>query len=77
MVLWEMVVFTLGSSKVDDVAIGLEHVDLLNCLNGLDIQLLQGSLKLLVVGTSALVDLLDLSSGCTLATRRTSVSITF
>ena len=32
--------FTLGSSKVDDVAVFLEHVDLFNCLDGLNIKFL-------------------------------------
>jgi len=47
---------------VDDISVGLEHVDLLNCLNGLDIKLLKCCLQLLVIHASALVDLLDLSS---------------
>jgi hypothetical protein len=68
---------TFGSSKVDDVAIGLEHVHLFNGLYGLNIELRQGSLQLLVVCASALVRLLDLSSRCALATIRTFVSIPF
>jgi hypothetical protein len=40
---------TLGSGEVDDVAVALEHVHLLNCLDGLHVELLQGSLELLVV----------------------------
>ncbi len=31
---------TLGSSKVDYVAVFLEHVHLFNCLDGLDIEFL-------------------------------------
>jgi hypothetical protein len=58
---------TLGGGKVKDVAIRLEHVDLLNALDGLDVHLLEGGLKLLVVTTTGSVDLLDLSSGRTLA----------
>ena len=34
---------------MDDVAVGLEHVDLLDSLDGLDVHLLQRLLKLLVV----------------------------
>lgn len=59
---------TLGGSKVDNVAVRLEHVDLLNGRDGLDVHLLEGSLELLVVTTAGSVDLLDLSSGSTLAT---------
>lgn len=58
---------TLGGSKVDDVAVRLEHVDLLDGLDGLDVHLLEGGLELLVVTTAGSVDLLDLSSGGTLA----------
>lgn len=58
---------TSGSTKVDDVAILLEHVDLLNGLDGLDVHLLQRDLQLLVVGTGRLVDLLDLAAGSALA----------
>lgn len=53
---------------MNDVAVALEHVDLLNRLDGLHIQLLEGRLQLLVVGAGALVDLLDLSPGSALAT---------
>lgn len=59
---------TLGGGEVDDVAVRLEHVDLLNGRDGLDVHLLEGSLELLVVTTTGSVDLLDLSSGSTLAT---------
>ena len=58
---------TLGCREVDDVAVALEHVDLLDSLDGLDVQLLKRSLELLVVGTSGPVDLLDLPAGSTLA----------
>ena len=47
---------------MDDVSICLEHVDLLNCLNRLNIELLELCLQLLVIPSSALVDLLHLSS---------------
>ena len=53
---------------MDDVSISLEHVDLLDSLDRLDIELLERRLQLLVVHTSALVDLLDLSSRCALST---------
>jgi len=53
---------TLWRGKVDDVAVGLEHVHFLNGLNGLNVHFLQDSLKLLVIGAGALVNLLDLSS---------------
>ena len=61
---------------MDNVAVRLEHVDLLNGRDGLDVHLLEGSLELLVVTTAGSVDLLDLSSGSTLAAvyRVTSVS---
>lgn len=52
---------------MDNVAVLLEHVDLLDGLDGLDVHLLEGGLELLVVGTGALVDLLDLAAGSTLA----------
>jgi hypothetical protein len=52
---------------VDDVAVALEHVDLLDGLNRLDVELLEGGLKLLVVGAGALVDLLDLPARSALA----------
>jgi hypothetical protein len=58
---------TAGSGEVDDVAVLLEHVDLLDALDGLDVHLLQGGLELLVVGTGGAGDLLDLTAGSTLA----------
>ena len=59
---------TLGRGEVNDVAIALEHVDLLNRLDGLDVHLLERGLQLLVVGARVLVHLLDLPSGRALAT---------
>ena len=53
---------------MDDVAIRLEHVDLLNGLDGLGAELLQGLLELLVVGAGAGGRTLDLSPGGTLST---------
>lgn len=59
---------TLWCSKVDDVAVRLEHVDFLNGLDRLDIKLLECGLQLLVVRAGALVDLLNLSPRCALST---------
>jgi len=52
---------------VDDVSVALEHVDLLDSLNRLDIELLERCLKLLVVGASSLVNLLNLAPRSSLA----------
>lgn len=52
---------------MDDVAVGLEHVDLLNGLDGLHVHLLEGGLQFLIVGARVLVNLLDLPAGSTLA----------
>lgn len=59
---------TTGVGEVDDVAVLLEHVDLLNTLDGLDVQLLESGLELLVIGARVADDLLDLAAGGTLAT---------
>lgn len=61
-------VHTLGGGEVDDIAVGLEHVDLLDGLDGLSVQLLQGLLELLVIGAGSGRRTLDLSAGSTLAT---------
>jgi hypothetical protein len=53
---------------VDDVSVLLEHVDLLDSLDGLGVQLLEGELKLLVVSAGAGGRTLDLSSRSTLST---------
>lgn len=53
---------------MDDVAVLLEHVDLLDTLDGLDVQLLESGLELLVIGAGVADDLLDLAAGGTLAT---------
>lgn len=45
---------TLGRGKVNDVAVALEHVDLLDSLDGLDVELLEGLLQLLVIGAGSL-----------------------
>lgn len=55
--------FTLRSSEVNDVAVFFEHIDFFNCLDGLDVEFLQGCLELLVVRTGCLVDFLHLPSG--------------
>jgi hypothetical protein len=60
---------------VDDVAVLLEHVDLLNSLDGLDVHLLEGGLQLLVVGAGVAGNLLDLAAGGTLASVEKSVVI--
>ena len=52
---------------MNHISIRLEHVDFLNGLDRLHIELLQSCLKLLLVGTARLVNLLDLSSHCALA----------
>lgn len=59
---------TLGGGEVDNIAVRLKHVDLLNGLNGLCVQLLQGLLELLVVGARSSGRTLDRSAGSTLAT---------
>lgn len=53
---------------MDDVAVGLEHVHLLDGLDGLNIDLLEGGLELLVIASGAGRRSLDLSAGSTLAT---------
>lgn len=53
---------------MDDVAVRLEHVHLLNGLDGLNVDLLEGSLELLVIASGAGRRSLDLSAGSTLAT---------
>lgn len=53
---------------MDDVSVALEHIDLLDGLDRLDIELLESALELLVIGAGALVNLLDLSAGSALAT---------
>ena len=53
--------------EVDDITVRLEHVHLLDGLDGLDVELLQRGLQLLLVGAAGLVDLLDLSSDGALA----------
>jgi hypothetical protein len=52
---------------VDNIAVALEHVDLLNGLDRLNVQLLESSLELLVVNTRVLWLGLLLSSWGTLS----------
>lgn len=59
---------------MDDVAVRLEHVDLLDGLDGLDVHLLEGGLELLVVGAGVALDLLDLAAGSALASVDNRVS---
>jgi hypothetical protein len=58
---------TLRGSEVNNLPIIIEHVDLLNSLDWLHIQLLQRALQLLVVGTGTLVSLLDFPAGSALS----------
>ena len=53
---------------MNDVPVTLEHVDLLDGLDRLDIELLETLLKLLVVTGGSLRGALDLSPGSSLAT---------
>lgn len=59
---------TLRGGKVDDIAVALEHVDLLDLVDRLHVQLLQSLLELLVVGSRPCRRALDLSPGRALAT---------
>lgn len=52
---------------MDDVAVLLEHVDLLDGLDGLNVHLLEGGLQLLVIGAGVAGHLLDLAAGSALA----------
>lgn len=53
---------------MDDVAVRLEHVDLLDGLDGLGVELLQGAQELGVVTAGAASGAGGLSAGSTLAT---------
>jgi hypothetical protein len=53
---------------VNNVAVTLEHVDLLNCLDGLDVQLLEDGLELLVIVAASRNSSLLLVSRGSLAT---------
>jgi hypothetical protein len=52
---------------MNDVSVFLEHVDLLDRLDGLDVKLLERGLQLLVVGAGRLVDFLGLAARCAFA----------
>ena len=54
---------TFWSSEVDHVSVFFEHVDLLDCLDGLDVELFEGGLELFVVGAGGFVDFLYFSPG--------------
>ncbi len=54
---------TLRCCEVDDISILLEHVDLLNGLNGLDVHLLERGLQFLVISAAGLMDLFRLATG--------------
>ena len=58
---------TFGSSEVDYISIFLEHIDLLNGLDRLHIQLLKRRLQFLIIGSRRLVDLLRLATGGSLS----------
>lgn len=60
--------FTFGSGKVDDVTVRLEHVNLLNGLNRLHVELFKRGLQLFVVGAGPLRSTLDLATRCALST---------
>ena len=47
------------------IAVLLEHVDFFDCLDGLDIELLEGCLQFLVVGAGGLVLFLHFAPVCT------------
>lgn len=53
---------------MDDIAVALEHVNLLNGRDGLSVELLEGLLKLLVVTARSLRSPLNLPPRSTLAT---------
>lgn len=55
------------------IAILFEHIDFLNRLDRLDIQLLQRGLQLLVIGAGGFVDFLRLSAGGAFASTCLSV----
>ena len=52
---------------MDYIAVFLEHVDLFDCLNRLNIELLEGRLKLFVVCPCCSMNFLDLSPWCAFA----------
>lgn len=65
---------TLWCGEVDDVSVRLEHVDLLNGLNWLDVHLLENGLELLLINARVLWLGLDLASWGSLSARIPSLS---
>ncbi len=65
---WLQMKLTLRAGEVKNVTILLEHVDLLDTGNGLDLELLEGGLELGVLTTGALGLGGLLSAGGTLTT---------
>ena len=57
------------------IPIFLEHIDLFDRLDGLDIELLEGGLQLLVIGAGGLMDFLLLSSRGSLPSALLSVIV--
>ena len=53
---------TFWSGEVDDITIRFEHVDLLDGLDGLNVEFLERGLQFFVVGARSLVDFLLLPS---------------
>ena len=59
--------FTLWRRKMNDISVALEHVDFLNGLDRLYIELFECRLQFLVVGSGTFVHLLDFPAGCAFA----------
>lgn len=66
---------TFRGGKVNNVSVLFKHVYLLDSLDRLDVELLEGGLKLLIIGSRALVDLLDLSSWSSLSSAPRSMLV--
>lgn len=60
---------------MDDVSVLLEHVHLLNSLDGLDVEFLERRLQFLVVGSGGFVDFLGLSARCTFSSAIGTMSV--
>ena len=58
---------TFRSSEMNDVSVFLEHVDLFDRLDGLDVKFLESGLQLFVVGAGRFVDFLSLAARCAFA----------
>ena len=48
---------------MDHVSVFFEHIYLLDCLNGLDVEFFEGGLEFFVVGAGCFVDFLYFSPG--------------